>query len=67
MATYYVDVSGFSLTAAAIIGQGPANGSPPATAVLSIINALAPTAGYPMSDFASPLQLTSYVSRVVSP
>jgi hypothetical protein len=67
MATYYLDVSGFSLTAAAIIGQGPANASPPSTAVLSIVNALAPTAGYPMSDFASPLQLTSYVSRVVSP
>lgn len=67
LATYYLDVSGFSPTAAAIIGQGPVSGTPPATAVLSIVNALAPTAGYPMSDYASPLQLTSYVSKVVSP
>jgi hypothetical protein len=67
MVTYYLDVSGFSLTAAAIVGQGPAGASAPGTAVLNIVNALAPTAGYAMSDFASPLQLTSYVSRVVSP
>lgn len=66
-ATSYLDVSGFPLTAAVIIGQGPANPSPPGTAILSIVNALAPTAVYPMSNFESPLQLTSDVSRVVSP
>jgi hypothetical protein len=64
--TYYLDVSGFPLAAAAIIGQGPA-GSPPGMAILSIVNALAPTAVYPLSHFESPLQLTSYVSRVVAP
>jgi hypothetical protein len=67
MVTYYVDVSGFSATAAAIIGQGPSAGSPPASTTLSIANALAPNATYPLSTHASPLQLTSYVSKVVSP
>ncbi|HLW25840.1 MAG TPA: Ig-like domain-containing protein [Steroidobacteraceae bacterium] len=67
MVTYYLDVSGFPATAAAIIGQGAASGTPPGSVVLSIVNALAPTAAYPMSTFTSPLQLTSDVSKVVSP
>jgi hypothetical protein len=66
MATYYVDVSGFSQAAAAIIGEGPTTGGVPATANLGIVNALAPTAVYHMTPFLSPLQLTSYASKVVS-
>ena len=66
MATYYVDVSGFSQAAAAIIGEGPTTGGVPTTARLGIVNALAPTAVYHMTQFQSPLQLTSYASKVVS-
>ncbi len=66
MATYYVDVSGFPQAAAAIIGEGPTTGGVPTTARLGIVNALAPTAVYHMTQFQSPLQLTSYASKVVS-
>jgi hypothetical protein len=66
MATYYLDVSGFSRAAAVIIGEGAATGSVPTTAQLGIVNALAPAAVYHMTQFQSPLQLTSYASRVVS-
>jgi hypothetical protein len=66
MATYYVDVSGFPRAAAAIIGEGPTTGGVPTTARLGIVNALAPTAVYHMTQFQSSLQLTSYASRVVS-
>jgi hypothetical protein len=65
LTTYYVDVSGFSQAATAIIGQGPAMGGAPATALLGIVNALAPAAVYPLTQFQSPLQLTSYASKVV--
>jgi hypothetical protein len=66
MATYYLDVSGFSRAAVAIIGEGPATGSAPATAPLEIVNALAPAAVYHMISFQSPLALTSYASKIVS-
>jgi hypothetical protein len=66
MATYYLDVSGFSRAAVAIIGEGPATGGVPTTAPLEIVNALAPAAVYRMTPFASPLALTSYASKVVS-
>ncbi len=65
MTTYYVDVSGFSQAAAAIIGQGPAMGGAPTTARLGIVNALAPAAVYSLTQFQSPLQLTSYASKIV--
>jgi hypothetical protein len=65
--TYYLDVSGYPSTAAAIVGQAAAGGAAPASVVLDWVNALAPTAVYPLSAFASPLQLTSYASKVVSP
>jgi hypothetical protein len=65
LTTYYVDVSGFSQAAAAIIGQGPSTGGAPATARLGIVNALAPTAVYYLTQFQSPLQLTSYASKIV--
>jgi hypothetical protein len=67
MTAFYVDVSGFAATAAAIVGQGPAGASPPGSVILSIVNALAPTAAYPLSAFSSPLQLTTDVSKMVSP
>jgi hypothetical protein len=66
MATYYVDVSGFPRAAAAIIGQGPTTGGAPTTTRLGFVNALAPTAVYSISQFQSPLQLTTYASKVVS-
>jgi len=66
MATYYVDVSGFSRAAAAITGEGPSTGGVPTTARLGIVNALAPTAVYHMTQFQSSLQLTSYASKIVS-
>ena len=66
MAVYYVDVSGFPQAAAAIIGEGPATGGVPMTARLGIVNALAPTAVYYMSQLQSPLQLTTYASKIVS-
>ena len=65
LTTYYVDVSGFPQAAAAIIGQGPSTGGVPTTARLGIVNALAPTAVYYLTQFQSPLQLTSYASRIV--
>ena len=65
LTTYYVDVSGFPQAAAAIIGQGPAAGGVPTTARLAIVNALAPTAAYYLTQLQSPLQLTSYASRTV--
>ena len=66
MATYYVDVSGFSRAAAAITGEGPSTGGVPTTARLGIVNALAPTAVYHMTQFQSSLQLTSNASKIVS-
>ena len=65
LTTYYVDVSGFPQAAAAIIGQGPASGGAPTTARLGIVNALAPTAVYYLTQFQSPLQLSSYASKIV--
>jgi Big-like domain-containing protein len=65
LTTYYVDVSGFPQAAAAIIGQGPATGGAPTTARLGIVNALAPTAVYYLTQFQSPLQLSSYASKIV--
>jgi hypothetical protein len=66
LATFYVDVSGFSRAAVAIIGEGPATGGVPTTAPLEIVNALAPAAVYRLTPFQSPLALTSYASKVVS-
>jgi hypothetical protein len=66
MAAYYVDVSGFSQAAVAIIGEGPATGAVPTAATLEIVNALAPAAVYRMTPYQSPLALTSYASKVVS-
>jgi hypothetical protein len=66
MATYYLDVSGFPRAAAVIIGEGATTGSVPTTAQLGIVNALAAATVYHMTQFQSPLQLTTYASRVVS-
>jgi hypothetical protein len=65
LAIDYRDVSGFD-RGVAIIGQGPTSGSAPATATLQIVSALAPQALLPLASFQSPLQLTSYSSKVVS-
>ena len=65
LAIIYKDLSGMS-DGVAIIGQGPTSGAPPATATLQLVNALAPGAVFPLASFQSPLQLTSYSSKVVS-
>jgi hypothetical protein len=65
LAVIYSDVSGIG-NSVAIIGQGPTSGTPPANATLQIVNALAPQGVLPLAAFMSPLQLTSYSSKVVS-
>jgi len=65
LATPYTDVTGFQY-GVAIIGQGPTSGSPPATTTLQLVNALAPQGLLPLASFQSPLQLTSYSSKVVT-
>lgn len=65
LAVIYSDVSGF-VDGVAIIGQGPTSGTPPATATLQIVNALAPQGVLQLASFQSPLQLTSYSSKVVA-
>jgi Bacterial Ig domain len=64
LAVIYSDVSGFG-NGVAIIGQGPTSGTPPATATLQIVNALAPQGVLQLASFPSPLQLTSYSSKIV--
>ena len=65
LAVDYTDVSGFD-HGVAIIGQGPTSGTPPTTSQLQIVSALAPRGLLPLASFQSPLQLTSYSSKVVS-
>jgi hypothetical protein len=65
LAIDYKDVSGFD-RGVAIIGQGPTSGTPPTTSTLQIVNALAPQGLLSLASFQSPLQLTSYASKVVS-
>jgi Tol biopolymer transport system component len=65
LAVIYSDVSGIG-NGVAIIGQGPTSGAPPATATLQIVSALAPQGVLALAQFQSPLQLTSYSSKVVS-
>ncbi|MBS0420660.1 MAG: cadherin-like domain-containing protein [Proteobacteria bacterium] len=65
LAVIYKDLSGMS-DGVAIIGQGPTSGTPPAAATLQLVNALAPGAVFPLASFQSPLQLSSYTSKVVS-
>jgi hypothetical protein len=65
LAVIYTDVSGFD-RGVAVIGQGPTSGNPPATAPLQIVSALAPQGLFLLAKFQSPMQLTSYSSRVVA-
>jgi hypothetical protein len=65
LAVSYSDISGIG-AGVAIIGQGPTSGTPPATEVLQIVNALAPQGLLPLASFQSPVQLTSYSSKVVA-
>jgi hypothetical protein len=65
LAVIYSDVSGF-VDGVAIIGQGPTSGTAPATATLQIVSALAPQGVLQLASFQSPLQLTSYSSKVVA-
>ena len=65
LAILYQDLSGFD-RGVAIIGQGPTSGTPPVTSTLQLVNALAPQGLLPLAAFQSPLQLTSYASKVVS-
>jgi Bacterial Ig domain len=65
LAVDYADVSGFD-RGVTIIGQGPTSGTPPTTSTLQIVSALAPRGLLSLASFQSPLQLTSYSSKVVS-
>lgn len=68
LAVLYNDVSGFD-RGVAIIGQGPTSGTPPTTAALQLVNALAPQGLLPLAGtgtMQSPVQLTSYSSKIVS-
>jgi Bacterial Ig domain len=64
-AAYDVDVSGFS-EGVVILGQASSSGAAPTTTNLLIVNALAPENPFALMSLESPLQLTSYVSKVVS-
>jgi Tol biopolymer transport system component len=65
IAAYDVDVSGFS-EGVVILGQASSSGAAPTTTDLQIVNALAPDHPFALMSLESPLQLTSYVSKVVS-
>jgi hypothetical protein len=68
LAIAYKDVSGFD-RGVAIIAQGPTSGQAPAAAPLQLVNALAPQGLLQLSGsttLQSPLQLTSYSSKVVA-
>jgi Tol biopolymer transport system component len=65
IAAYDVDVSGFS-EGVVILGQASSSGAAPTTTNLQIVNALAPDHPFALMSLESPLQLTSYVSKVVS-
>jgi hypothetical protein len=64
-AAYDVDVSGFS-QGVVILGQASSSGAAPTATNLQIVNALAPDHPSALTSLESPLQLTSYVSKVVS-
>jgi hypothetical protein len=65
MAAYDVDVSGFS-EGVVILGQASSSGAAPTNTNLQIVNALAPDHPFALMSLQSPLQLTSYVSKIVS-
>jgi len=65
ISAYDVDVSGFS-EGVVILGQASSSGAAPTTTNLQIVNALAPDHPFALMSLESPLQLTSYVSKVVS-
>ena len=68
LAVIYKDLSGVG-QGVAIVGQGPTSGTPPSSATLQLFNALVPAAAFALSGtttFQSPLQLSSYSSKVVS-
>jgi predicted aconitase with swiveling domain len=65
LAADYVNVTGFD-RGVAIIGEGPTTGTPPTTAQLALVNALAPTSLIYLASFKSPLQLTSDSAKVVT-
>ena len=64
LAAHYVDASGFD-RGVAIIGEGATTGTPPTSAKLVLVNAMAPDKLIPLADFVSPLQLTPAASQVV--
>ena len=65
LANIYNDVSGFD-DGVTVIAQGPTSGAPPAMATLQIVSALAPQVLMPLASFQSPMQLTSYASKIVA-
>jgi hypothetical protein len=64
LAAHYVDASGFD-RGIVIIGEGATTGTPPNSAKLALVNAMAPDKLIPLADFSSPLQLQASASQVV--
>jgi Tol biopolymer transport system component len=64
-AASYFDLSGFN-RGVAVLGEGPTTGAAPARARLAVVNAVAPDKLLYLTDFQSPLQLTSAAAQVVS-
>ncbi len=59
------EVSGFD-RGVALLAEGPPQSAPPARARIALVNALAPDKLLYLSDFESPLQLTSSPAQVVT-
>jgi hypothetical protein len=64
LAAHYVDVSGFD-RGVVILGEGAVTGTPPTTARLALVNAMAPNQLIYLADFRSPLQLQTGSSQIV--
>jgi hypothetical protein len=65
LAASYFSVSGFD-RAVVIVGEGATTGTPPSSARLALVNAIAPDKLIYLADFQSPLNLTTDSARVVS-
>jgi Bacterial Ig domain len=64
-AARFMGISGFD-RGVVVLAEGPSNGSIPTRARLAVVNGLAPDKLLYLSDFNSPLDLTSAPARVVS-
>jgi hypothetical protein len=61
----YTNITGFD-RAVAVIAEGPTSGAAPSSAVLKLVNALAPASLLPLSPYVSPLKLSTDVARITN-